>query len=206
MARSLRPSTAPSPLAGPPGCLRAGKLRQVPPAPRLPSDVRSYRGASLSQPPQPRAPLHSPARARAAILALTARPGPPSSTASGRQGPGLRQQRGEATPWPRPRERPRPLVVQCERSWYEGASAGHPASHGHMALCGRQKLPFRAGFPLAAAFEAGKSKSTINHMRERCYKFLPCVLTQSSQIFCYSTKHIFESSIHQAATGAKCLC
>lgn len=69
-----------------------------PPPPRLPSDVRSYRGAALSQPPQPRAPLHSPARARAAILALTARPGPPSSAASGRQGPGLRKQKGEATP------------------------------------------------------------------------------------------------------------
>lgn len=71
-----------------PGCLRAGKLCQVPPAPGLPSDVRSYWGASLSQLPQPRAPLHSPARAPAAILALTARPGPPSSDASGRQGPG----------------------------------------------------------------------------------------------------------------------
>lgn len=77
--QSVRSSPVP-PLGIPPTSSAAGKRRQVPPSPGDSSGTSAPAETPFGQPPQPRAGhAHSPARARAAIFALTPGPPPPGS-------------------------------------------------------------------------------------------------------------------------------
>lgn len=152
----LAPSVCPQPPLlsqdPPAACGRENSVRCLPPPGSRPTSAPTG-----SQPPQPRAPLHSPARARAAILALTARPGPPSSAAAGRHGPGRRQQRRDHAH--------SHAHVRGHAPWLFGVSgagieerACWPSSVPlrHMALRGRQKLLSGRAFHLPQPSRPGR--------------------------------------------------